>query len=88
MLDITDKGRKMAELNSNIGERCISLLFEGFTEEELVQQSHFYQRIISNLEGFSDILLKLVKENAEAEASPNLEQKPRAVTKKSNYLSY
>ena len=86
MLDITDKGREMAELNSNIGERCISLLFEGFTEEELAQQSHFYQRIISNLEGFSDTLLKLAKENAEA--SPNLGQKPRAVTKKSNYLSY
>lgn len=88
MLDITDKGREMAELNSNIGERCISLLFEGFTEEELAQQSQFYQRIISNLEGFSETLLKLAKENAETESAPNLEQKPRAVTKKSNYLSY
>jgi DNA-binding MarR family transcriptional regulator len=67
MLDITDKGREMAELNSNIGERCISLLFEGFTEEELVQQSHFYQRIINNLEGFSDSLLRLAKENTEAQ---------------------
>nr|WP_306032437.1 MarR family transcriptional regulator [Paenibacillus odorifer] len=86
MLDITDKGRKLAEQNSNIGERCISLLFEGFTEEELAQQNDFYQRIISNLEGFSDILLKLAKENAET--SPTLEQKPRTTTKKSNYLSY
>lgn len=87
MLDITDKGREMVELNGNIGERCITLLFEGFTEAELTLQGHFYQRIISNLEGFSDTLLKLVKEN-EAAALRNPEQKPRTTAKKSNYLSY
>lgn len=88
MLDITDKGRELVELNGNIGERCITLLFEGFTEAELAQQSHFYQRIISNLEGFSDTLLKLVKENAEVPALRNPEQKPRTTAKKSNYLTY
>lgn len=88
MLDITDKGLEMVELNSNIGERCISLLFEGFTEEELAQQNLFYQRIISNLEGFSDTLLKLAKENAEPQPPSTLIQKPRVVTKNKNYLSY
>jgi len=87
MLDITDKGREMVELNGNIGERCITLLFEGFTEAELTLQGDFYQRIISNLEGFSDTLLKLVKEN-EVAALRNPEQKPRTTAKKSNYLSY
>lgn len=88
MLDITDKGREMAGLNGNIGERCITLLFEGFTEEELALQNNFYQRIISNLEGFSDTLLELAKENAEAAALPIPEQKPRVPAKRSNYLSY
>lgn len=88
MLDITDKGREMAERNSNIGQRCISLLFEGFTEEELAQQTSFYQRIISNLDGFSDVLLSLAKENAESNTTSSPEQKPRTPAKKSNYLSY
>lgn len=62
----------MAERNSNIGARCITLLFEGFTEEELELQSRFYERIISNLEGFSDTLLELAQQNAEPPFLPAL----------------
>ncbi|MNC54687.1 hypothetical protein D3C75_1041780 [compost metagenome] len=83
LLDITAKGREMVARNGNIGARCITLLFEGFTAEELEQQARFYERIIGNLEGFSETLLKLAEQNAE----PTLEQKPRAIVKK-NYLSY
>lgn len=88
LLDITAKGREMAERNSNIGARCITLLFEGFTEEELEQQSRFYERIISNLEGFSDTLLKLAEHNTQLPAPPCPEQKPRRTATESNYLSY
>lgn len=87
LLDITAKGREMVERNGNIGARCITLLFEGFTDEELEQQSRFYERVIGNLEGFSDTLLKLVQQNAEIPVPQEPEQKPRAEVKK-NYLSY
>lgn len=87
LLDITAKGREMVERNGNIGARCITLLFEGFTDEELEQQSRFYERVIGNLEGFSDTLLKLAQQNAELPVPQEPEQKPRAEVKK-NYLSY
>lgn len=50
LLDITSSGREMYARNSNIGARCITLLFEGFTTEELEQQSQFYERVVANLE--------------------------------------
>ena len=87
-LDITDKGRDMYERNDNIGIRCITLLFEGFTEEEIALQSRFYERMISNLEGFSETLLTLARQNAEVLVPPTSEQKPRSTPKKSHYLSY
>ncbi|MDQ0721444.1 Zn-dependent M32 family carboxypeptidase [Paenibacillus sp. W4I10] len=78
--------------NSNIGARCITLLFEGFTSEELEQQSRFYERVVANLEGFSDTVLELAENNGIQEhdrsSTSNLEQKQRDNTGKSNYLSY
>ncbi|MNN69441.1 hypothetical protein D3C81_1852300 [compost metagenome] len=87
LMGITAKGREMVERNRNVGARCITLLFEGFTEEELAQQSRFFERIIGNLEGFSETLLKLAQQNAEIPVPRDPEQKPRVNTKK-NYLSY
>ncbi|MNI77823.1 hypothetical protein D3C73_1341480 [compost metagenome] len=87
LLDITAKGRELMRRNSSIGARCITLLFEGFTDEELEQQSRFYERIIGNLEGFSDTLLELARHNGES-AAARPEQKPQANTKDSKYLSY
>jgi DNA-binding MarR family transcriptional regulator len=87
LLDITAKGREMVERNGNIGARCITLLFEGFTDEELELQSRFYERIVGNLEGFSDTLLKLAQHNAAIPVPKEPEQKPRGDAKK-NYLSY
>ncbi|KAI7273295.1 hypothetical protein KC345_g7021 [Hortaea werneckii] len=88
LLDITAKGREMVERNGNIGARCITLLFEGFTDVELELQSRFYERIISNLEGFSDTLLKLAKQNLEPPVAPAPEQKPRRTAAETKYLSY
>lgn len=87
LLDITPKGRELAQRNSSIGVRCITFLFEGFTEEELAQQSRFYERILGNLEGFSDTLMELVRQNAEA-AAARPEQKPRRTAAENKYLSY
>ncbi|WP_268748805.1 hypothetical protein [Paenibacillus sp. FSL R7-269] len=87
LLDITARGREMAERNGNIGARCIMLLFEGFTEEELEQQSRFYQRMTGNLEGFSETLLELARQNATIPVPAEPEQKRRGGTK-SSYLSY
>ncbi|OMF16988.1 MarR family transcriptional regulator [Paenibacillus amylolyticus] len=92
LLDITSSGREMYARNSNIGARCITLLFEGFTTEELEQQSQFYERVVANLEGFSDTVLELVENNGiqehEQSSTRDLEQKQRDNTGKSNYLSY
>ncbi len=87
LLDITAKGRELVQQSSNVGARCITLLFEGFTEEELAQQSRFYERIIGNLEGFSDTLLELARHNTEA-AATRPEQKPRKTASENKYLSY
>lgn len=86
LLDITAKGREVAERNSNIGARCITLLFEGFTEEELELQSRFYERIISNLEGFSDTLLELAQQNAEPPFLPALNRSRREPRQRANIL--
>ncbi|SEA16559.1 MarR family winged helix-turn-helix transcriptional regulator [Paenibacillus sp. 276b] len=92
LLDITASGREMFARNSNIGARCITLLFEGFTTEELEQQSQFYERVIANLEGFSNTLLELAENNGKQDHDPSIksdpEQKQRENTGKSNYLSY
>lgn len=88
LLDITAEGRALAQRNSNIGARCITLLFEGFTEEELDLQSGFYERMIGNLEGFSDTLLKLAQQNIDPPLPPGPEQKPQRAASESKYLSY
>ncbi|MNW28984.1 Organic hydroperoxide resistance transcriptional regulator [compost metagenome] len=71
LLDITAKGREMYARNSNIGARCITLLFDGFTIAELERQSGFYERIIENLEGFSNTLLELAEQNHPSESNPS-----------------
>lgn len=88
LLDITNKGREMYERNSNIGTRCIMLLFEGFTEEQLELNSQFFEQIIRNLDNFSVILLELAQQNTEDTVPHFPEQKLQQAEMKSNYLSY
>lgn len=64
LLSITDKGAELLRRHSSIGLRCMTLLFEGFTEEELALQIQFYRRIGDSLEQFSATILKLAEENA------------------------
>lgn len=64
VLSITDKGRDMFERNRNVGGRCIGILFDSFTEEELRQQADFYRILYMKLEHFSETILQLAEANA------------------------
>jgi DNA-binding MarR family transcriptional regulator len=58
-LDITDDGRDFINRNSNIGVATISVLFDGFSLEEIQVQIHVYRRLINNLERFSSTIMAL-----------------------------
>ncbi|WP_307719824.1 MarR family winged helix-turn-helix transcriptional regulator [Paenibacillus kobensis] len=63
-LNITPDGLAMLERNANIGPRSIAALFHGFSDSDLKQQKQIYERMINNLEGFSETILTLAQENA------------------------
>ncbi|WP_438448743.1 MarR family winged helix-turn-helix transcriptional regulator [Gorillibacterium sp. sgz5001074] len=93
VLGITGKGRELWLRNRNIGQRCMTLLFEGFSKEELSGQIRVYRHVIDNLERFSSTLLELAKENAEhtdarpANGAGQPESKPDDYQGR-HYLSY
>lgn len=88
LLGITDKGREMFERNRSVGTSCISLLFEGFEREELAAQNQAFKKVIGNLDGFSEAILDLAKQNAGTPAQGSLERKPARVTTPTRYLTY
>ncbi|QWU16529.1 DNA-binding transcriptional regulator, MarR family [Paenibacillus sophorae] len=88
LLGITDKGRAMFERNRSVGARCITLLFEGFELEELNAQNRALEKVIGNLEGFSEAILEHAKQNAEAPAPGGPERKQGRVSTQSRYLTY
>lgn len=63
-LDITEQGREMMARNRNIGAACITLLFDGFSPEELNQMAGLFQKLTGNLEHFSGTLNALAESNA------------------------
>lgn len=63
-LDITEQGREMMARNRNIGAACITLLFDGFSPEELKQMAGLFQKLAGNLEHFSGTLNALAESNA------------------------
>ncbi len=80
-LDITVKGRELFLRNQNIGVCCISLLFDGMTDEMIDRQICGYEKIIANLEKFSKTILELAGENARHPV-------PAESYKESKFLSY
>ncbi|RJS61759.1 MarR family transcriptional regulator [Bacillus sp. PK3_68] len=62
LLGITDEGREFIARNNEVGVNLISILFEGFSHEEIKVQIEMYRRLINNLEGLSDDVLSLAKE--------------------------
>ncbi|QKS44630.1 MarR family transcriptional regulator [Paenibacillus cellulosilyticus] len=85
MLDITSEGRSMLIRNRDVGQNSISLLFGSFSQQELDAQKAAFTQITSNLEGYADNIMNLVKQNAE---QPSSNKPAREVPTKSNFLSY
>ncbi|AIQ62057.1 transcriptional regulator [Paenibacillus stellifer] len=89
LLGITDKGREMFERHRDVGSACITLLFEGFGAEELNSQARAFEKVIINLDGFSEAVMEIAKRNAEPlTPGGGTEQKPKSVTTQSRYLTY
>lgn len=88
LLDITNEGREMFIRNKNIGKRCITILFDGFSEEEMNLQTKAYQKIFSNLGHFADEINSLAKENADGSKSGNQIEVDKQNYKRSDYLTY
>lgn len=68
LLDITEAGQEMLRRHRNIGSCCINVLFEGFSVEEMEEQMRAYQKIFSNLEHYSEEIIKFSRENTERTA--------------------
>ncbi|MEC2074794.1 MarR family winged helix-turn-helix transcriptional regulator [Metabacillus fastidiosus] len=79
LLEITDSGREFIERNNGIGLNLISVLFSGFSLEEIQQQIDVYRHLINNLEGLAGEILSLAKEN---------ENKKDSTIQKSRFLTY
>ncbi len=96
VLSITEKGRDMFERNRNIGSTCISILFDGFTGEELRQQSEVYRTLYTKLENFSETILQLAEANAAGQTKhPHVKEGKETTAqglqkdvRNQNYLSY
>jgi DNA-binding MarR family transcriptional regulator len=88
LLDITDEGRKMCLRNQNIGSRCTTVLFDGFSEDELSAQIKGYHRILGNLERFSEVILELARENVEQAELARRREKIDQAYKENKFLSY
>ncbi|MED4454193.1 MarR family transcriptional regulator [Metabacillus fastidiosus] len=79
LLEITDSGREFIERNNDIGLNLISVLFSGFSLEEIQLQIDVYRHLINNLEGLAGEILSLGKEN---------ENKKDSTIQKSHFLTY
>ncbi|WHY69626.1 hypothetical protein [Neobacillus sp. SuZ13] len=93
-LTITDDGRNFINRNNNLGVATISILFDGFSLEEIQVQIHAYRRLINNLERFSSTIMTLANENVskkETAALPSLNGKTDSELQKNtkgSFLTY
>ena len=65
LLDITEDGLKFIKRNNNIRTNFMSVLFDGFSTEELQVQIEVIKRLAHNLEHLSNTTMKLSNENTE-----------------------
>ncbi|UOB76838.1 MarR family transcriptional regulator [Bacillus sp. ZJS3] len=65
LLDITEGGLKFIKRNHNIRTSFMSVLFDGFSSEELQMQIEVFKRLAHNLEHLSHMIMKLSNENRE-----------------------
>lgn len=88
-LEITDEGQSFIDKHNNLGTATYSVIFNGFSQEELEIQKEFYRRLIGNLEQFSSTISALVEEN-EKKASANDENRADDIElkRKSKFITY
>ncbi|EPY7704491.1 MarR family winged helix-turn-helix transcriptional regulator [Bacillus paranthracis] len=65
LLDITEDGLKFIKRNNKIRTSFMSVLFDGFSTEELQVQTEIFKRLAHNLEHLSDTIMKQSNENTE-----------------------
>jgi len=85
LLDITERGRIFMARHNNIGVNNISILFKGFSVEELQVQMKFYRHLTENLENFSTKIMDLAGENEKKTIN---QIDTNSLNKKSSYLNY
>ncbi|WP_338448546.1 MarR family transcriptional regulator [Niallia oryzisoli] len=62
-LDITGDGRDFINRNYYLKMNSISVLFNGFSQEEMKEQINGYRRLITNIERFSTTINEIANEN-------------------------
>ncbi|MGE7859570.1 MarR family winged helix-turn-helix transcriptional regulator [Bacillus mobilis] len=65
LLDITEDGLKFIKRNHNMRTSFMSVLFDGFSPEELQLQIEVFKRLAYNLEHLSHTIMKQSNENTE-----------------------
>jgi len=65
LLNITEDGLKFIKRNHNIRTSCMSVLFDGFSSEELQMQIEVFERLAHNVEHLSHTIMELCDENIE-----------------------
>ena len=71
LLDVTNEGRESITRNGEVGTKTISILFDGFSSEEMEKQISIFSTIINNLDGFSQKVLEVEKEKTQKKISVN-----------------
>ena len=71
LLDVTNEGRGFIKRNGEVGTKTISILFDGFSSEEMEKQISIFSTIINNLDGFSQKVLEVEKEKTQKKISVN-----------------
>lgn len=65
LLDITEDGLNFIKRNHNVRTSFMSVLFDGFSPEELQLQIEVFKRLAYNLEHLSHTIMKQSNENTE-----------------------
>ncbi|MED0935837.1 MarR family transcriptional regulator [Bacillus mobilis] len=65
LLDITEDGLNFIKRNHNVRTSFMSVLFDGFSPEELQLQIEVFRRLAHNLEHLSHTIMKQSNENTE-----------------------
>lgn len=87
VLDITDAGREMVKRNEYIGGRSIERIFGIFSQEELRDLIHYFERLNDHLEGFSDFVLRPPRPSFDMPAAID-HSKPGSLKRSNKFISY